>query len=418
MDLVHPSFGNAEDYTGKVFVALVARPSLCTYAHYGLGVDLIGDGVHLQLSANDWRQINHLIETPFTVSAPALSTVTSSHVDTQASLKDDAPEESASGLGSSTASNMLRNPFCFLVQVFVALVARPSLCTYAHYGLGADHIGDGVHLQLSVNDWRQINHLIETPFTVSAPALSTVTSSHVDTQASLKDDAPEESASGLGSSTASNMLRNPFCFLVQVFVALVARPSLGTYAHYGLGADHIGDGVHLQLSVNDWRQINHLIETPFTVSAPALSTVTSSHVDTQASLKDDAPEESASGLGSSTASNMLRNPFCFLVQVFVALVARPSLCTYAHYGLGADHIGDGVHLQLSVNDWRQINHLIETPFTVSAPALSTVTSSHVDTQASLKYDAPEESTVGSAAALQAICSETHYASWCRFSLLW
>ncbi|XP_049527368.1 uncharacterized protein LOC125947075 isoform X2 [Dermacentor silvarum] len=217
---------------------------------------------------------------------------------------------------------MLRNPFCFLVQVFAALVARPALCTCAHYGLGADHIGDGVHLQLSANDWRQINHLIETPFTVSAPALSTLTSSHVDTQASLKDDAPEESTSGLGRSTASNMLRNPFCFLVQVFAALVARPSLCTYTHYGLGADHIGDGVHLQLSANDWRQINHLIETPFTVSAPALSTLTSSHVDTQASLKDDAPEESTSGLGRSTASNMLRNPFCFLVQVFAALVAR------------------------------------------------------------------------------------------------
>ncbi|XP_049527367.1 uncharacterized protein LOC125947075 isoform X1 [Dermacentor silvarum] len=80
--------------------------------------------MHLQLSAKDWRQINHLIETPFTVSAPALSTVTSSHVDTQASLKDDAPEESTSGFGSSTASNMLRNPFCFLVQVSQYLPAK------------------------------------------------------------------------------------------------------------------------------------------------------------------------------------------------------------------------------------------------------------------------------------------------------
>ncbi|KAH6947172.1 hypothetical protein HPB50_017312 [Hyalomma asiaticum] len=112
------------------------------------------------------------------------------------------------------------------------------------------------------------------------------------------------------------MLRNPFCFLVQVFGTLAAVwPVHGICASDGFHGHNLGDSVIGVSADGDVCGINDNT-VPFDwVSALAPSAVTSHHMGLPSALKRVAPQDSFSGLGSSASETMLRNPFCFLVQV-------------------------------------------------------------------------------------------------------
>ncbi|XP_077553235.1 uncharacterized protein LOC144168014 [Haemaphysalis longicornis] len=219
---------------------------------------------------------------------------------------------------------MLRNPFCFVLQVTAILLGNaltPSGCSAE--ATRADQIaGAGIRLS-SRGDHLVSNTSLFCLFLVHEYAwMPTGGASHQMTSqpaTSIRREGAPSSFSGHGSSTNGNMLRNPFCFVLQVTAILLGNaltPS-GCSAEATRADQIAGAGIRLS-SRGDHLVSNTSLFCLFLVHEYAwMPTGGASHQMTSqpaTSIRREGAPSSFSGHGSSTNGNMLRNPFCFVLQ--------------------------------------------------------------------------------------------------------
>ncbi|XP_077552725.1 uncharacterized protein LOC144167239 [Haemaphysalis longicornis] len=145
--------------------------------------------------------------------------MTSHLVQPATNIREGAPS-SFSGHGSSTNGNMLRTPFCFVLQVMAILLGNaltPSGCSAEP--TRADQIaGAGIRLSSSGDHLVTSTSLFlvqEYAWMPTGGAPHQMTSHLVQPATNIRREGAPSSFSGHGSSTNGNMLRNPFCFILQ-----------------------------------------------------------------------------------------------------------------------------------------------------------------------------------------------------------
>ncbi|XP_077502477.1 uncharacterized protein LOC144113316 [Amblyomma americanum] len=118
--------------------------------------------------------------------------------------------------GSSLSGNMLRNPFCFVLQV-VALLLRTELlsCSFRAALRHNESLGAYPVSSTCVGDICLVDDPTA-PVIIATPMPTAVTSDHMTRFPAIKGETALSLISGHGSSLSGNMLRNPFCFVLQV----------------------------------------------------------------------------------------------------------------------------------------------------------------------------------------------------------
>ncbi|XP_037288294.1 DNA excision repair protein ERCC-6 isoform X2 [Rhipicephalus microplus] len=159
-----------------------------------------GPGPALQWTADVKNNTCDTAELRFIVPAWLSTTVTSHHVLYSRAIKAPPVPSFASGHGCSTTGNMLSNPFCFVVQVFLGIYLAPDYLQRTC----AQH-GPGPALQWTADVKNNTCDTAELHFIVPAWLSTTVKSHHVPYSRSIKAPPVASFASGHGCSTTGNM---------------------------------------------------------------------------------------------------------------------------------------------------------------------------------------------------------------------
>lgn len=144
------------------------------------------------------------------------TSATSYDVDCVEAIKASTAPDFLSGLGSSTTSNLLNNPFYFTLQVIAVLLGKQP-ASYGCYRTSNRNRSDGLGSESSFLGNRCIIVEPFVPFVSESLFVRTsITSHHVDRLEALKAPTAPNFLSGLGGSTTCNMLSNPFYFTLQL----------------------------------------------------------------------------------------------------------------------------------------------------------------------------------------------------------
>ncbi|KAL1436298.1 hypothetical protein MTO96_049811 [Rhipicephalus appendiculatus] len=321
-----------------------------------------GPGPALQLTADVKNSTCDAAELRFIVPAWLSTAVTSHHVSYSRAIRAAPVPSFASGHGCSTTGNMLSNPVCFVLQVFLGIHLAPDYLQKTC----AQH-GPGPALQLTADVKNSTCDAAELRFIVPAWLSTAVTSHHVSYSRAIRAAPVPSFASGHGCSTTGNMLSNPVCFVLQVFLGIHLAPDYlqRTCAQHG-------PGPALQLTAGVKNSTCDAAELRFIVPAWLSTAVTSHHVSYSRAIRAAPVPSFASGHGCSTTGNMLSNPVCFVLQVFLGIHLAPDYLQRTC----AQH-GPGPALQLTADVKNSTCDAAELRFIVPAWLSTAVTSHHV-----------------------------------------
>ncbi|XP_070397450.1 uncharacterized protein [Dermacentor albipictus] len=256
---------------------------------------------------------------PTIITASMRTASTSYHMTRFPAIKGQTTPSFTSGHGSSLSGNMLRNPFCFVLQVVAVLLqTEPSSCgcspaaprsneILGAYPMSSTRAGDICLVEDS-----------SPPTIITASMRTASTSYHMTRFPAIKGQTTPTFTSGHGSSLSGNMLRNPFCFVLQVVAVLLqtepsscgcspaAPRSNEILGAYPMSSTRAGDICLVEDS-----------SPPTIITASMRTASTSYHMTRFPAIKGQTTPSFTSGHGSSLSGNMLRNPFCFVLQVLV-----------------------------------------------------------------------------------------------------
>ncbi|XP_075736452.1 uncharacterized protein LOC142776530 [Rhipicephalus microplus] len=167
-----------------------------------------------------------------------------------------------------------------------------------------------------------------------------MTSHLVQPTTSIRREGSPSSFSGHGCSTNGNMLRNPFCFVLQVTAILIgsALTPPGCSAEPA-SADQIA-GAGIRLSSSDYHLVSNtslfLVQKyAWMPTGGASHQITSQLVQPTTSMRREEAPSSFSGHGCSTNGNMSKNPFCFVLQTIFRMITSQLLLTSVRIFAGA-----------------------------------------------------------------------------------